>query len=84
MNGKDSIYYLDDNNNIVDKKDATHAIIRQVDGNGNLIGETYLVRKPEEPVKREPIDYMKELSQEQIDFINQFGKKDDSESSRSR
>ena len=35
------IYYLDANNNIVNKEEATHFIVQELDENGNLINETF-------------------------------------------
>lgn len=35
------IIYFDDNDNIVDKENATRAVIRELDENGNLVREIF-------------------------------------------
>lgn len=39
------IIYFDDDDNIVDKENATHSIIQNFDDNGNFIGETFVSKK---------------------------------------
>ena len=43
----EKIYYLDDENNIVDKSGATHAIIKEFDKEGNPVTEKFLVFEKE-------------------------------------
>ncbi len=35
------IYYLDDNGNCADEKEATHCVIRECDKNGNMLNEIW-------------------------------------------
>lgn len=44
-NGGDysELYYLDDNGNVVDEKDATRCVIRECTNDGELIKETFAV-----------------------------------------
>jgi len=37
------IYYLDDDDEIVEKSKATKVNIRELDGDGNLINETFML-----------------------------------------
>jgi len=60
---KHTILYLDDNNNFVPKEEATHAIIRRFDDNGNFIGEITQILNQKEDSFKTPEDYM---SDEQI------------------
>ncbi len=64
MNEKNEIVYLDDNNNIVEKEVATHAIIREYDENGNLINETFMVNKNSDT--KEELN----LTEEEKEFLN--------------
>ena len=66
------IYYLDDNNNIVDMKESTHFIIHEYDDNGTLIGEEFGIGPVGKKQKRmERIVY----TVEEIEFLNSI--KDD-------
>lgn len=46
METKETVFYLDENDNIVGPEEATHVRIRETDAEGNLIREHYLVRRP--------------------------------------
>lgn len=49
---KSEIYYFDDEDNIVEKENATKAVIRELDENGNLVNEIWgTIDKDEEYVK---------------------------------
>ncbi len=41
MGNKEEIYYMDDDYNIVEKKDATKCVVRVLDENGDLIKEVW-------------------------------------------
>lgn len=60
------IYYLDDENHIVDQALATKAIIRELDINGRLLNETILLKEQEKKEKKELI-----LSEEEKEFLKQ-------------
>ena len=63
---RNEITYLDDNDKVVDKSDATRAIGREYDSEGNLVEEIFFVN---EMAESEDEDETMELTQEQIDFI---------------
>ena len=65
-----TIDYLDDENNFVDEKEATHSIIRETDKNGELIRETYMYMNDDKDIDE---DEVIELSQKDVDFIKSFG-----------
>lgn len=70
---KSEIFYLDDNNGIVSKENATHSIIRETDENGMLVRETFSVRNDVPKVK---IRSYEELTDEEKAFVDKFVDKD--------
>ena len=72
---KSKIFYLDDNNNIVDKDKATRSIIQEFDENGNMVREIFGRNKnvPIEKVKMRSYD---EFTEEEKDFLAGFVDKD--------
>ena len=64
---KSEIFYLDDNNNIVDEESYTHGIIRETDENGNRVRETYFVR--ENPEYKGKIV----VTEEDVEFLRSMG-----------
>lgn len=68
----EKIYYLDDNNNIVNIKQSTHFVIQKYDNNGNLVNETFglcTIRKEQQDI--EHIKY----TDEELEFLSNI--KDD-------
>ena len=61
------IYYLDDNNNIVDEEHSTHAIIKNTNENDDMINEIYL--NEYNPNKSEKIF----VTQEEYDRLKSLG-----------
>ena len=62
----EKIYYLDDDNNIVEIEKATHFIMQELDENGNLIKESFGVLNSDnnindEEMLEEPSDEIKEI-----------------------
>ena len=76
LNLKSEISYLDDNNNIVDEEHATHAIVRELDENGNLVRETFLVVNNENDermaITNEEYENLKSMGLVGDDFDNKF------------
>ena len=76
LNLKSEISYLDDNNNIVDEEHATHAIVRELDENGNLVRETFLVVNNESDermaITNEEYENLKSMGLVGDDFDNKF------------
>lgn len=68
MQNKSEIIYLDDNRNIVSKEEATRAIIRELDSDGNLVREIFgtIDSKEKEHYSDEEIDAIQdEIQKEQ-------------------
>ena len=63
---KSEIFYLDDNNNIVDKELSTRSIVREYDENGNLVNEIF---------RKKQIENSSELTEEQLRIIEEFDEK---------
>lgn len=64
---KSDIFYFDDEDKMVDKEKATHAIVREYDDNGNLVHETF--------VKFNQVENSNELSEEDLKLIAEFDEK---------
>lgn len=64
---KSDILFLDDNDNVVEQDQATHAIVRDYDEVGNLIKETF--------AKIGPMEASKELTAEDLKLIAEFDEK---------
>lgn len=63
---KSEIFYLDNEDNLVDKESSTHAIVREYDENGSLVNEVFM---------EEVEDSSKEQSSKNTDLIKEFEQK---------
>ena len=70
---KSEIFYLDDEDNIVGKDEATHSIIREMDDDGNLVSESFSFDK--DFVKKRIKSY-DEYTDEEKEFFASFVDKD--------
>ena len=79
---KEEIFYLDDQNNIVDKDKATHGTILQTDENGNRVSETYFVKETPQSsgkmvISRKEYEYLKSKGLVDESFSDHFYVEDD-------
>ncbi len=68
---KSNITYLDDDNNVISENKATHAIIRELDENDNLVNEIFMVKKDE-------FDDRMEITKEEFENMKKSGLIDES------
>ena len=64
---KSEVFYLDDDNNIVDESVATKMIIREYDENYDLVNEKFMIKASSES------EYS--LSDEDLELIKEFDEK---------